>query len=74
MPLPGGKPSPSGWMLMSHAAMSASVNRLAETRTRSANAAPADAEHQPNGRKIALRVDMLDLPLSLSIAQLVIAL
>src|SRR5262249_10199860 len=64
-PPPGGKPLPSGWMLISQAAMSASFNGLPSPGP-SARAAPATRQSaSPRARKLTLCVDMLDLPRAL---------
>src|ERR1051325_3806441 len=62
VPPPGGKPLPSGSMLMSQAAMSASFSGLPRPGP-SASARPATRQSaSPRARTIALCVDMLDLP------------
>src|ERR1700674_2254510 len=64
VPLPAGKPAPSGPMLKSHVARSASVTFWPSPGVSAANAAPA---LNPNANSVAetrLRVDMLGLPLA----------
>src|ERR1051325_2521985 len=62
VPLPGGKPLPWGSMLMSQAAMSASVSGLPRAGP-SASTGPATRQSaSPTAGTIALFVDMLDLP------------
>src|SRR5271166_5618108 len=62
VPPPGGKPLPSGPMLMSQAAMLASVSGLPRPGP-SADAAPATRQSaSPTAEEILLGVNMLDLP------------
>src|SRR5215813_9161487 len=62
VPAPGGRPAPSGAMLISHAAMSAAPNGLPRLGP-SAAAAPATSESASQMQGITpLRIDMLDLP------------
>src|SRR5437667_1457194 len=62
VPAPGGKPVPSGSMLMSHAAMAAESNGLPRLGA-SAEAAPAARQKASQTAVIGpLRVNMLDLP------------
>src|SRR5438477_1218013 len=62
VPAPGGKPVPSGSMLISHAAMAAASAGLPRSST-SAEAAPAVTEKASQTAAISLlRVNMLDLP------------
>src|SRR3954463_1549881 len=61
VPLPGGRPTPSGPMLMSHAAISSGVAARPRFGLSAANAA-AEATARPEAAiRRALRVDMLHL-------------
>src|ERR1700737_4770607 len=62
LPPPGGKPVPSGWMLISHAAISAASIGLPRLGA-SAEATPAAGQQVSQTAVISpLRVNMLDLP------------
>src|SRR5260370_85942 len=64
VPLPGGRPLPSGPMLMSHRARSASVTGLPSPGRSAATAVAAPPSASARGMTTARRstVDMLDLP------------
>src|SRR4051812_48108136 len=61
VPPPSGSPVPSGWMLMSQAAISAGVIGLPRLGPAAA-AAPAPRASARNAARESLRVDMLHLP------------
>src|SRR4051794_21554475 len=64
VPLPGGKPLPSGPMLMSQSARSASDMGLPRPAVSAAPTAPAQRPSASGARRAILRKDMLGLPLA----------
>src|ERR1700686_379904 len=64
VPPPAGKPAPSGPMLRSHVARSASVTFWPSPGVSAANAAPALDANANSVAETRLRVDMLGLPLA----------
>src|SRR5215831_10523707 len=62
VPAPGGKPVPSGWMLISHAAMSAASTGLPRLGPSPAAALPAKESASQTTGMIPLCVGMLDPP------------
>src|SRR5580704_15644188 len=63
VPLPDGRPLPSGPTLMSHVARSASLTGLPRPGRSAASAAPPSATAKATTAARRLGVDMLDLPL-----------